>query len=105
MTDHNTSSRSRATRPVIRDLRFAGTVAAGLCAGVLGVGAIVAPLVGWNKLPSSLTSGSEHTLPVTPPAIPSSTTASRDNRGRTGTGTGIGVVSANAAQIGITGPV
>src|SRR5918998_3729355 len=39
----------RAKRPVgLRDLRFAGTVAAGLVAGVLGVGALSAPLLDWN---------------------------------------------------------
>src|SRR4051812_4668659 len=96
MTDHHTSSRSRGSRPVIRDLRFAGTVAAGLCAGVLGVGAIAAPLVGWDKLPSALTSGGEHTLTVDRPAIPSSQT-SRESRGRPGSGT--------PATIGVVGPV
>src|SRR4051794_31563815 len=97
MTDQNTSSRSRSPRPVIRDLRFAGTVAAGLCAGVLGAGAIVAPLVGWDKLPSALTSGGEHTLTVTKPAIPSSNTAPRDNRSRAGSG--------SSATIAVVGPV
>ncbi|MEA2291081.1 MAG: large repetitive protein, partial [Solirubrobacteraceae bacterium] len=39
--------------PAMRDLRFAGTVAAGLVAGVLGVGALTAPLLGWTQWPSS----------------------------------------------------
>src|SRR3954465_15597666 len=37
----------------MRDVRFAGTVAAGLVAGVLGVGALTAPLLGWTEWPSS----------------------------------------------------
>src|SRR5215212_7369776 len=51
MTDRNTKSGNTTTG---RDLRFAGTLAAGLCAGVLGVGAIAVPLVGWNDWPQSL---------------------------------------------------
>ncbi|HLM51653.1 MAG TPA: hypothetical protein VK279_13995, partial [Solirubrobacteraceae bacterium] len=51
MTDRDITNRPSTTR---RDLRFAGTVAAGLCAGVLGVGAIAVPLVGWNDWPQSL---------------------------------------------------
>ena len=38
----------------VRDLRFAGTVAAGLVAGVLGVGALSAPLLGWSEWPDAL---------------------------------------------------
>src|SRR5690348_16647179 len=37
----------------VRDLRYAGTVAAGCIAGVLGVGALTAPLLGWTHWPSS----------------------------------------------------
>src|SRR3954452_21560398 len=98
MTDHHTSSRSRGSRPVIRDLRFAGTVAAGLCAGVLGIGAIAAPLVGWDKLPGALTSGEEGSLVVDRPAIPASNT-SRESNGRSGTGAG------SQARVGVVGPV
>src|SRR3954469_14826437 len=36
------------------DLRFAGTIAAGLVAGTLGLGALAAPLVGWKDWPSGL---------------------------------------------------
>jgi hypothetical protein len=38
------------------DLRFAGTIAAGLVAGTLGLGALAAPLVGWKDWPSALQS-------------------------------------------------
>src|SRR5262245_32328658 len=49
----------RAKRPVgLRDLRFASTVAAGLVAGVLGVGALSAPLLGWSDWPRGLEPGS-----------------------------------------------
>src|ERR1044072_7108945 len=47
-----------------RDLRFAGTVAAGLVAGVLGVGALSAPLLGWTDWPDQLQPGGSST-PVT----------------------------------------
>src|SRR5215211_334311 len=51
MTDGNATRRTTTTG---RDLKFAGTVAAGLVAGVLGVGAIAVPLVGWNEWPKAL---------------------------------------------------
>src|SRR5829696_9257359 len=51
MTDRDITNRTSSTR---RDLKFAGTIAAGLCAGVLGVGAIAVPLVGWNDWPHAL---------------------------------------------------
>src|SRR5215217_5962061 len=51
MTERDSTNRSSTTR---RDLRFAGTIAAGLCAGVLGVGAIAVPLFGWNDWPQAL---------------------------------------------------
>jgi hypothetical protein len=92
MTDHKTSARS--SRPVVRDLRFAGTVAAGLIAGVLGVGAIAVPLVGWNDWPTALKADSGSSIVVTSPDGRSST-PSRDARGRTRT----------PARIGVVGPV
>src|SRR5919107_2566511 len=79
MTDQNTSARN--TRPVVRDLRFAGTVAAGLCAGVLGVGAIAVPLVGWHNWPTALKADGGHSLAVEAPAKRSST-PSRETRAR-----------------------
>jgi hypothetical protein len=95
MTDHNSSSRpARTTRPVVRDLRFAGTVAAGLCAGVLGVGAIAAPLVGWNDWPDSLSSSKDGPA-LTVDNRPVQTTASREARSR----------SEAKAPIGVVGPV
>ena len=56
-----TNTNREARRPVrsvgLRDLRFAGTVAAGLVAGVLGVGALSAPLLGWTDWPDGLKPG------------------------------------------------
>ena len=53
LTDTNREASGGARRLAVRDLRFAGTVAAGLVAGVLGVGALSAPLLGWTKWPAS----------------------------------------------------
>ena len=50
------SMNPRAARPTaLGDLRFAGTIAAGLVAGTLTLGALAAPLVGWKDWPSGLT--------------------------------------------------
>src|SRR5829696_7446186 len=59
MTDRDMTNRTSTTR---RDLRFAGTIAAGLCAGVLGVGAIAVPLVGWNDWPQALTAADDGSI-------------------------------------------
>ena len=53
MTDTNREASGGVRRLALRDLRFAGTVAAGLVAGVLGVGALSAPLLGWSNWPES----------------------------------------------------
>ena len=49
------STYAMTTRPsALGDLRFAGTIATGLVAGTLGLGALAAPLVGWKDWPQAL---------------------------------------------------
>ena len=57
LTDTNREARRQVRSAGLRDLRFAGTVAAGLVAGVLGVGALSAPLLGWTDWPDGLKPG------------------------------------------------
>ena len=76
-----TNMNREARRPVrsvgVRDLRFAGAVAAGLIAGVLGVGALSAPLLGWSDWPDGLKLGSGHA--VTTMKAPAQQVAAVDN--------------------------
>src|SRR3954449_8759784 len=53
MSDTDTTY-ATARPSAIGDLRFAGTIATGLVAGTLGLGALAAPLVGWKDWPSGL---------------------------------------------------
>src|SRR5918998_3134872 len=80
----------RAKRPVgLRDLRFAGTVAAGLVAGVLGVGALSAPLLGWSDWPDGLQPGRDDEVVRMPAPDDRTAVADRDrenSRGRSATG-------------------
>src|SRR3954470_4360182 len=57
LTNTNREGRRHVRAGGLRDLRFAGTVAAGLVAGVLGVGALSAPLLGWTDWPDQLQPG------------------------------------------------
>src|SRR4051812_6974389 len=57
LTNTNREARRSVRSVGLRDLRFAGTVAAGLVAGVLGVGALSAPLLGWTDWPDKLQPG------------------------------------------------
>src|ERR671916_2532750 len=66
---HHNSSRAPEAPPRLvapRDLRFAGTVAAGLVAGVLGLGAITAPLIGWTEWPSGPSQSSDGVVRLEP---------------------------------------
>jgi hypothetical protein len=55
-TDKNYAMTARDARPTaLGDLRFAGTIATGLVAGTLGLGAIALPLVGWKDWQQGLT--------------------------------------------------
>ena len=64
LTNTNREARRSMRSVGLRDLRFAGTVAAGLVAGVLGVGALSAPLLGWTDWPDRLQPGAND-APVT----------------------------------------
>src|SRR3954447_21757054 len=57
LTNTNRGARRQMRSLGLHDLRFAGTVAAGLVAGVLGVGALSAPLLGWTDWPDTLQPG------------------------------------------------
>src|SRR3954467_2747945 len=57
LTNTNREVQRQGRAGGLRDLRFAGTVAAGLVAGVLGVGALSAPLLGWTDWPDKLQPG------------------------------------------------
>src|SRR3954451_3761646 len=61
LTNTNREARRPARSVGLRDLRFAGTVAAGLIAGFLGIGALSAPLVGWSDWPKKLGDGGNAT--------------------------------------------
>src|SRR5690349_13412008 len=54
MLDTDTTYGMTSRPSAFGDLRFAGTIAAGLVAGTLGLGALAAPLVGWKDWPSAL---------------------------------------------------
>ena len=85
-TDITTFETGRMTRPsALGDLRFAGTIAAGLVAGTLGLGALAAPLVGWRDWPSGLAQASAHgTVKLAKPQRPrtANTARSRGQRAR-----------------------
>src|SRR5690349_16938373 len=51
MNNGNSPRRATTSGP---SLKFAGALAAGLVAGILGVGAIAVPLIGWNEWPQAL---------------------------------------------------
>ena len=60
-TDTTYATDGPAPRPsALGDLRFAGTIATGLVAGTLGLGALAAPLVGWKDWPSGPREGRGH---------------------------------------------
>src|SRR6476646_3195406 len=99
MTDFHANRSARSARPVVRDLRFAGAVAAGLCAGVLGVGAIAAPLVGWNDWPDSLKPRKDGSLVVDRPADRSPAAS----RGPTVSSPRVGVVGPVGAPVALLG--
>src|SRR3954454_4250599 len=67
LTNTNREARRPERSVGLRDLRFAGTVAAGLVAGVLGVGALSAPLLGWNDWPDKIQPGADSPVTMSSP--------------------------------------
>src|SRR3954449_447246 len=67
MSDTDTTY-ATARPSAIGDLRFAGTIATGLVAGTLGLGALAAPLVGWRDWPSGLSADQPTTVQLAKPA-------------------------------------
>src|SRR5918999_408646 len=95
----------RPRRPVARDLRFAGTVAAGLVAGVLGVGAISAPLLGWNDWPERLRAGQDGPVEMQSPTERTAPVRRAPGNGGGGGGgeTGPALVTIPGPSVGIGG--
>src|SRR5215208_4725900 len=84
-TNHEAGRKVRSVG--LRDLRFAGTVAAGLVAGVLGVGALSAPLLGWTDWPDKLQpGGNDSTVQMVAPTPRHTIAQDRPGNGNTSTG-------------------
>src|SRR4051812_39049753 len=102
LTNTNRGAQRQMRSVGLRDLRFAGTVAAGLVAGVLGVGALSAPLLGWNDWPDQLKPGSnDNTVQMAAPELRQTVTQERPGKSREPSGAGAipGVGTATAAVI------
>src|SRR4051794_15474000 len=86
-TDITTSESGRMTRPsALGDLRFAGTIATGLVAGTLGLGALAAPLVGWRDWPGALTQDQPTTVQLAKPTAARTGNTARSRGQVPGTG-------------------
>src|SRR5829696_9547181 len=85
-TDTTYALNGPAARPsALGDLRFAGTIAAGLVAGTLGLGALAAPLVGWKDWPSGLEKDAATTpVRLASPKAQNAPRNGRENSGRNG---------------------
>src|SRR3954470_15620511 len=109
LTNTNREGRRHVRAGGLRDLRFAGIVAAGLVAGVLGVGALSAPLLGWTDWPDQLQPGGNDTnLTMKAPALRQTFTqdrpGSRTSTGPAGVpGVGLATAAVIAAATGTTG--
>ena len=95
-TDTTHAMTAHAPRPsALGDLRFAGTIATGLVAGTLGLGALAAPLVGWKDWPSGL----EKDAATDAGAPRHARAAARAARGENGGGNGGGQQPGPAARL------
>src|SRR3954467_9895222 len=77
LTNTNREAGRQMRHGGLRDLRFAGTVAAGLVAGVLGVGALSAPLLGWTSRADNLQPGGNEQVHMPAPAVRQAVAQSR----------------------------
>src|SRR3954465_76005 len=115
MSDTDTTY-ATARPSAIGDLRFAGTVATGLVAGTLGLGALAAPLVGWRDWPSGLqaSEGTGNAQLAKPTPVKSQGTKSGGGRSGSGgtstpggatalTGLGIPGATGGGSPVGIGG--
>src|SRR5262245_18861543 len=121
MTKRQLNSRNErsARRVALRDLRFAGSVAAGLVVAILGAGALAAPMLGWNQWPSVRNAdetASGGSLTLTAPATRNSRTGTSPFSGSRGgvagetatnplTIPGLGPVAVVPTTGGVTTPV
>src|SRR4051812_10182422 len=85
MSDTDTTY-ATARPSAIGDLRFAGTIATGLVAGTLGLGALAAPLVGWRDWPAALTQDQPTTVQLAKPAAARTANTARSRGQVPGTG-------------------
>src|SRR4051812_43357064 len=101
-TDTTYAITAPSERPsALGDLRFAGTVAAGLVAGTLGLGALAAPLVGWRDWPAALTQEQPTTVTLAKPAAQAANTA---RSGGQVPGTSVRVPGGASALTALGGP-
>src|SRR6059058_5337112 len=103
-TDITTFDTGRMTRPsALGDLRFAGTIATGLVAGTLGLGALAAPLVGWRDWPSGLSADQPTTVQLAKPAAQRSANTARGHGQLPGTSTSAQVPGGASALAALGG--
>src|ERR1700751_5460022 len=107
-TDIHRAPAANTTRPsALGDLRLAGTVATGLVAGTLGLGALAAPLVGWKDWPSGVQTSEQTGVPqLSKPAarnVPHGKAPARTAKGP-GTGTALPIPGGATPLAGISIP-
>src|SRR3954451_7783879 len=88
MLDTDTTYGITSRPSAFGDLRFAGTIAAGLVAGTLGLGALAAPLVGWKDWPSALGKGDTSSQTLTLAGTTEPVTPDKSRGGTSGDGGG-----------------
>ena len=103
-TDNTYAMAPCTARPTaFGDLRFAGTIAAGLVAGTLGLGALAAPLVGWKDWPAGLTQtvASADVRLAKPAASNTGNAAADAQRARVGPQSATALTSVGSASVAV----